>query len=75
MILSDAEEILVIIGGAVIIMAMLGNVLKDYRSMSRDAKNKVAQKERDENYVRKLKEIVDQKNEALQKELKKQKKA
>ncbi|MDA9886176.1 hypothetical protein N9D55_01935 [Flavobacteriaceae bacterium] len=75
MILSDAEEILVILGGAVIIMAMLGNVLKDYRSMSRDAKNKVAQKERDENYVRKLKEIVDQKNEALQKELKKQKKA
>jgi hypothetical protein len=75
MILSDAEEILVILGGAVIIMATLGNVLKDYRSMSRDAKNKVAQKERDENYVRKLKEIVDQKNEALQKELKKQKKA
>ncbi|MDA9984594.1 hypothetical protein N9E55_01770 [Flavobacteriaceae bacterium] len=75
MILSDAEEILVILGGAVIIMAMMGNVLKDYRSMSRDAKNKVAQKERDENYVRKLKEIVDQKNEALQKELKKQKKA
>ena len=75
MILSDAEEILVILGGAVIIMALLGNVLKDYRSMSRDAKNKVAQKERDENYVRKLKEIVDQKNEALQKELKKQKKA
>ena len=75
MILSDAEEILVILGEAVIIMAMLGNVLKDYRSMSRDAKNKVAQKERDENYVRKLKEIVDQKNEALQKELKKQKKA
>ena len=75
MILSDAEKILVILGGAVIIMAMLGNVLKDYRSMSRDAKNKVAQKERDENYVRKLKEIVDQKNEALQKELKKQKKA
>jgi hypothetical protein len=75
MILSDAEEILVILGGAVIIMAMLGNVLKDYRSMSRDAKNKVAQKERDENYVRQLKEIVDQKNEALQKELKKQKKA
>ena len=75
MILSDAEEILVILGEAVIIMAMLGNVLKDYRSMSRDAKNKVAQKERDENYVRNLKEIVDQKNEALQKELKKQKKA
>ena len=75
MILSDAEEILVILGGAVIIMAMLGNVLKDYRSMSRDAKNKVAQKERDENYVRKLKEIVDQKNKTLQKELNKQNKA
>ena len=74
MILSDAEEILVILGGAVIIMAMLGNVLKDYRSMSRDAKRKVAQQEKDEEYVRKLKKIVDQKNEALQEEIRKQNK-
>ncbi|MCH1518068.1 MAG: hypothetical protein L7T62_05580 [Flavobacteriaceae bacterium] len=74
MILSDAEEILVILGGAVIIMAMLGNVLKDYRSMSRDAKRKVAQQEQDEEYVRKLKKIVDQKNEALQEEIRKQNK-
>ena len=74
MILSDAEEILVILGGAVIIMAMLGNVLKDYRSMSRDAKRKVAQQEQDEAYVRKLKKIVDQKNEALQEEIRKQNK-
>ena len=74
MILSDAEEILVILGGAVIIMAMLGNVLKDYRSMSRAAKRKVAQKEQDEAYVRKLKKIVDEKNEALQEEIRKQNK-
>jgi len=74
MILSDAEEILVILGGAVIIMAMLGNVLKDYRSMSRDAKRKVAQQEQDEAYVRKLKKIVDEKNEALQEEIRKQNK-
>lgn len=75
MILSDSEEILVILGGAVIIMAMLGNVLKDYRRMSREAKNKVAQHERDEAYLRKLKKVVDEKNEALQKELQKQKKS
>ena len=74
MILSDAEEILVILGGAVIIIAMLGNVLKDYRSMSRDAKRKVAQQEQDEAYVRKLKKIVDEKNEALQEEIRKQNK-
>ncbi|MDC1030166.1 hypothetical protein OAR07_02670 [Flavobacteriaceae bacterium] len=74
MILSDSEEILVILGGAVIIMAMLGNVLKDYRRMSREAKNKVAQHERDEAYLRKLKKVVDEKNEALQKELQEQKK-
>lgn len=74
MILSDSEEILVILGGAVIIMAMLGNVLKDYRNMSREAKNKVAQHERDEAYLRKLKKVVDEKNEALQKELQEQKK-
>ena len=74
MILSDAEEILVILGGAVIIMAMLGNVLKDYRSMSRDAKRKVAQQEQDEEYVRKLKKIVDEKNEAIQEEIRKQNK-
>jgi len=74
MILSDSEEVLVILGGAVIIMAMLGNVLKDYRRMSREAKNKVAQHERDEAYLRKLKKVVDEKNEALQKELQEQKK-
>jgi len=74
MILSDSEEILVILGGAVIIMAMLGNVLKDYRRMSREAKNKVTQHERDEAYLRKLKKVVDEKNEALQKELQEQKK-
>ena len=74
MILSDAEEILVILGSAVIIMAILGNVLKDYRRMSRDAKRKVAQQERDEAYVRKLKKIVDEKNEALQQEIRKRNK-
>ena len=74
MILSDVEEILVILGGAVIIMAMLGNVLKDYRSMSREAKRKVAQQEQDEAYVRKLKKIIDEKNEALQKEIREQNK-
>ena len=74
MILSDSEEILVILGGAIIIMAMLTNVLKDYRSMSREAKDKIAQHERDEAYLRKLKKVVDEKNKALQKKLQEQKK-
>ena len=74
MILSDSEEILVILGGAIIIMAMLTNVLKDYRSMSRKAKDKIAQHERDEAYLRKLKKVVDEKNKALQKKLQEQKK-
>ncbi len=74
MILSETEEILVVLGGAVIIMAMLGNMLKDYRRMSHDAKRKVAQQERDEAYVKKLKKIVDEKNEVLQQEIRKQNK-
>jgi len=69
MILSDSEEILVILGGAIIIMAMLTNLLKDYRSMSREAKDKIAQHERDEACLRKLKKVVDEKNKALQKKL------
>ena len=42
--------------------------------MSRDDKRKVAQQEQDEAYVRKLKKIVDEKNEALQEEIRKQNK-
>jgi flagellar motor component MotA len=69
MILSDSEEILVIIAGAAILMAILGNVVKDYKSMKREAKQKVAQKEKDEAYIKKLTTLIDLKNKELQKKI------
>ena len=69
MILSETEEILVIIFGAFIFMAILGNTIKDYKNMSREAKKEVAKRERDEAYVKKLKEAIDLKNEKLQKQI------
>lgn len=69
MILSDSEEILVIIAGAAILMAILGNVVKDYKSMNREAKQKVAQKEKDEAYIKKLTTLIDLKNKELQKKI------
>lgn len=69
MILSDSEEILVIIAGAAILMAILGNVVKDYKSMKREAKQKVAQKEKDEAYIKKLTTLIALKNKELQKKI------
>ena len=40
MVLTETEEILVICAGAVVLMALISNILKDYRSMTRDAKKK-----------------------------------
>ncbi|MGB2085977.1 MAG: hypothetical protein ACPHUE_02560 [Flavobacteriaceae bacterium] len=71
MILSDSEEMLVIIAGAAILMAIIGNVVKDYRKMTREARRKIAQQERDEAYIRALKKTIDEKNASLQKALKK----
>ena len=70
MILSDSEEILVIIAGAAILMVILGNVAKDYKSMNIEAKQKVAQKEKDEAYIKKLTTLIDLKNKELQKKIK-----
>ena len=50
----ETEEILVICAGAVVLMALISNILKDYRSMTRDAKKEVAQREKDEAYVKEL---------------------
>lgn len=72
MILSEIEEMLVIVFGAFIFMAILGNTIKDYRKMSWEAKKKVAEREKDEAYVKKLKEVIDLKNEKLQKQIKEQ---
>ena len=71
MILSDSEEMLVIIAGAAILMAIIGNVVKDYRKMTREARRKIPQQERDEAYIRALKKTIDEKNASLQKALKK----
>lgn len=73
MILSDTEEILVILAGAVILMAIIGSTIKDYRRMRWEAQKKIAQKERDEEYVRTLTKVIDEKNKALQDLLKKKK--
>ena len=41
-------------------MALISNILKDYRSMTRD-KKEVAQREKDEAYVKELKRVIDKK--------------
>lgn len=70
MVLTETEEILVICAGAVVLMALISNILKDYRSMTRDAKKEVAQREKDEAYVKELKRVIDKKNEELQRQIK-----
>ena len=70
MVLTETEEILVICAGAVVLMALISNILKDYRSMTRDAKKEVTQREKDEAYVKELKRVIDKKNEELQRQIK-----
>ena len=70
MILSETEEILVILAGAVVLMALFSNILKDYRNMTRDAKKQIALKKKDEAYVKELKQVIDKKNEELQRHIK-----
>ena len=72
MILSETEEMLVIILGAFLFMAIIGKTIKDYNKMSLEAKEKVTEREKDEAYIRKLKEVIDLNNEKLQKQIKKQ---
>ena len=75
MVLTETEEMLVIVAGAIVLMALLSNILKDYKSMSRDAKKEVAQREKDEAYVKELKRVIDQKNEELQRQIEEKDKA
>ena len=70
MILSETEEILVVLAGAVVLMALFSNILKDYRNMTRDAKKQIALREKDEAYVKELKQVIDKKNEELQRRIK-----
>ena len=74
MILSETEEMLVIILGAFMLMAIIGNTIKDYKKMAWEAKKKLAEREKDEAYVKKLKEVIDLKNEKLQEQIEKQNK-
>ncbi|WP_347182743.1 hypothetical protein [Wenyingzhuangia sp.] len=74
MILSETKEMLVIIFGAFLFMAIIGNTIKDYRRMTREAKKEVAQREKDEAYVKQLKEVIDLKTEKLQKQIKEERK-
>ena len=69
MVLTETEEMLVIVAGAIVLMALISNILKDYRSMSLEAKKEVAQREKDEAYVKELKRVIDQKNEELQRQI------
>ena len=75
MVLTETEEMLVIVAGAIVLMALLSNILKDYKSMSRDAKKEVAQRKKDEAYVKELKRLIDQKNEELQRQIEEKNKA
>ena len=74
MYLSDTEEMLVIVGGAVVIMAIVGATVKDYRRMRWEAKKEVEKKEKDEAYIKKLTALIDEKNKLLQAQLKAQEK-
>ena len=69
MVLTETEEMLVIIAGAIVLMALISNIIKDYRSMSREAKKEITQREKDEAYVKELKRVIDQKNEELQRQI------
>lgn len=64
---------LVIVVGAAIFMAIIGNTIKDYRRMRWEAKKQLYQKEEDEALVRNLKKIIDQKNKQLQKAIEEKK--
>ena len=74
MYLSDTEEMLVIVGGAVVIMAIVGATVKDYRRMRWEAKKEVEKKEKEEAYIKKLTSLIDEKNKLLQVQLKAQEK-
>ena len=64
---SDSEEWLVILAASVIIIGLLVKTYRDYKSMTFDMNKKVAKQKEDEAYVRKLKKVVDEKNQQLKK--------
>lgn len=71
---NSGEEWLVILAASVIIIGLLVKTYRDYRKMTFEMNKKIARQEKDEAYLRKLKEVVDKKNEELQRIIKSKKK-
>jgi len=71
---NSGEEWLVILAASVIIIGLLVKTYRDYRNMTFEMNKKIARQEKDEAYLRKLKEVVDKKNEELQRIIKSKKK-
>ena len=71
---SDSEEWLVILAATVIIIGLLVKTYRDYKTMTFEMNKKLQRQKKDEEYIKKLKKVVDQKNEQLQTILKKQNK-
>ncbi|MDG2492440.1 MAG: hypothetical protein P8M60_06745 [Flavobacteriaceae bacterium] len=71
---NSSEEWLVILAASVIIIGLLVKTYRDYKNMTFEMNKKIDRQEKDEAYLRKLKEVVDEKNEELQRIIKRKKK-
>jgi hypothetical protein len=71
---NSSEEWLVILAASVIIIGLLVKTYRDYKNMTFEMNKKIARQKKDEAYLRKLKEVVDKKNEELQRIIKRKKK-
>jgi len=66
-ILSDTEEILVLIVGLSLVIGLLIKSYRDYKSMTNEYNIKMRKKEKDEKYVKNLIKEINAKNELLKK--------
>jgi len=71
---SESEEWLVVLAASVIIIGLLVKSYRDYKSMTVEMNKKIKRQKDDEAYIKKLKDVVDKKNEQLQKMIDNQKK-
>ena len=71
---SESEEWLVVLAASVIIIGLLVKSYRHYKSMTAEMNKKIKRQKDDEAYVKKLKDVVDKKNEQLQKMIDNQKK-
>tara|TARA_B100000767_G_scaffold275531_1_gene313081 strand:+ start:47997 stop:48242 length:246 start_codon:yes stop_codon:yes gene_type:complete len=70
MYLNDSEEWLIILIASTIVVGLIVKSYRDYKTMSAEANKKIEQQKKNEAYVRKLKKVIDQKNELLQQAIK-----